>query len=122
MALLFLVAQYAKTEEQIISALRQWVASYNVEIENVGFESEADSCRDRIGQLTAELEKLNARLDNAFDLVEQGLYTKEEFRRRKEKITGSQKAVQAQLDSLYERLPAHAVLWHREAGAPSSLP
>ena len=97
---------YAKTEEQVISALRQWVKGYTVEIENVGFESEADSCRDRIGQLTAELEKLNAQLDNAFDLVEQGLYTKEEFRRRKEKITGSQKTVQSQLDSLYERLPA----------------
>ena len=51
-------------------------------------------------------EMLDAQLDNAFDLVEQGLYTKEEFRRRKEKITGSQKDIQAQLDSFHERLPA----------------
>ncbi len=97
---------YAKTEEQIIAALRQWVAGYTVEIENVGFESEAASCRKRIKKLQEEMEKLEAQLNNAFDLVEQGLYTKEEFRRRKEKITNGQKDILAKLDRLTVRLPS----------------
>ena len=97
---------YAKAEEQIVAALRQWVRGYTVEIENVAFESEADSCRARIGRLTAELEKLDAQLNNAFDLVEQGLYTKEEFRLRKEKLTAGRNAILDELNGLSERLPA----------------
>ena len=45
-----------------------------------------DDCRARLDRLAREEDKLKTQLDNAHDLVEQGIYTPAVFRERSEKL------------------------------------
>ena len=45
-----------------------------------GYEEELDDCRARLDRLAREEDKLKTQLDNAHDLVEQGIYTPAVFR------------------------------------------
>lgn len=95
---------YAQTEEQIIGALRTWVQGYKVKIDHIGFENEIETFKAQIEQLRCDRERLGAQLENACELVEQGLYTRDEFRRRKEKLTGSMEEIDGQISAITEKL------------------
>ena len=82
-------ANYDIVEQQIIEALRVWLDGYKVKIETVGFSDEIQECKDRIKNLDQEEEKLSNQLEKAFTLVEQGIYTLEVFKDRREKLTNS---------------------------------
>ena len=69
--------------------MREWLDGYNVKIETVGFRDEIQECKDRIKILDQEEEKLSNQLEKAFTLVEQGIYTLEVFKDRREKLTNS---------------------------------
>ena len=82
-------ADYDIVEKEIITALRTWLEGYRVKIETVGFAEDIDEQRLLLEQCDIELAKLNQQLENAFNLVEQGLYTLELFRERREKLNVS---------------------------------
>ncbi len=78
-------ADYAVVEKEIITALRTWLEGYRVKIVTVGF-AEQKALLEKSEQ---ELAKLNLQLENAFDLVEQGIYTLDLFKERREKLDAS---------------------------------
>ena len=82
-------ANYDIVEQQIIEALKDWLDGYKVKIETVGFSDEIQECKDRIKNLDQEEEKLSNQLEKAFTLVEQGVYTLEVFKERREKLTNA---------------------------------
>lgn len=74
---------------EIIAALRSWYSGYHVRIDATGYEEELDDCRARLDRLAREEDKLKTQLDNAHDLVEQGIYTPAVFRERSEKLASA---------------------------------
>lgn len=79
-------ADYAVVETQIIGALKIWLEGYKVKIDAVGFAGEMEECRTRLEALAQETAQIELQLENAFDLVEQGLYTPDFFRTRRDKL------------------------------------
>jgi len=89
-------AYYTVVEKEIITALRTWLEGYRVKISTVGFADEIAEQRSLLEKHDQELAKLNAQLENAFDLVEQGIYTLELFKERREKLDTSIQAEKEQ--------------------------
>ena len=79
-------ADYDIVEKEIITALRTWLEGYQVKIETVGYAEDIAEQRTLLVQYNDELAKLNQQLENAFDLVEQGIYTLDFFKERREKL------------------------------------
>ena len=90
-------ADYDAVEKEIISALREWLKGYRIKIDTVGYAKEIAALRSQNMKLTAELQKLNAQLENAYNLVEQGAYTLAVFKSRQEKLNASVEEVTAQI-------------------------
>ena len=82
-------ADYQLVENEIISALQEWLQGYKVKIDTVGYEDDIAAYKLQLAHLDQETAKLNAQMDNAYDLVEQGLYTLDLFRQRREKLTAA---------------------------------
>ena len=89
-------ANYDVVETEIIAALRTWLEGYQVKIDTVGFADEIAEQRALLEKYDQELAKLNQQLENAFDLVEQGVYTLELFKERREKLNASISEVKEQ--------------------------
>jgi chromosome segregation ATPase len=85
-------------EREIITALRSWLEGYRVRIEAAGFAQDVAEQKALQAQHSAELARLERQLDNAFDLVEQGVYTLEVFQARREKLNASMAREKAQRD------------------------
>lgn len=79
-------AYFDVVEKEIIGALRSWLKGYKVKIDTVGYEDEIKADERQIEKLDQELKKLSAQLDNAFNLVEQGIYTFDVFQSRRAKL------------------------------------
>lgn len=82
-------ADYDVVEREIIAALRAWLEGYRVKIETVGFAEDMEEQRGLLEQCDNELAKLNRQLENALNLVEQGVYTPDLFRERREKLNAA---------------------------------
>lgn len=89
-------AGYEVVETEIIHALRIWLNGYKVKIETTGFAEDIEQCKRRLDKYTQELDELNRQLENAFELVEKGVYTVELFQKRRGKIT-------AEMDGIREK-------------------
>ncbi len=89
-------ADYQLVENEIISALQEWLQGYKVKIDTVGYEDDIATCKLQLVHLDQEAAKLNAQMDNAYDLVEQGLYTLDLFRQRREKLTAALDSIKQQ--------------------------
>ncbi|MDD3411732.1 MAG: recombinase family protein [Eubacteriales bacterium] len=89
-------ADYQLVENEIISALQEWLQGYKVKIDTVGFEDDIAACKLQLVHLDQEAAKLNAQMENAYDLVEQGLYTLDLFRQRREKLTAALDSIKQQ--------------------------
>lgn len=89
-------ANYDVVEIEIINALRTWLEGYQVKIDTVGFADEIVEQRALLEKYDQELAKLNQQLENAFDLVEQGIYTLELFKERREKLNATISEVKEQ--------------------------
>ncbi len=99
-------ADYDVVENEIISALRSWYEGYKVKIDTVGFAEDIAECKSRLKKLRQEEDKLNSQLDNAFNLVEQGVYTLEIFQQRRQKLTEALEEIlerKAQIEELLHR-------------------
>ena len=80
-------SDYDIVEQEIINALRTWLEGYRVKIDTVGYADDIANCKTQLERLSQEAGKLQMQLDNAYNLVEQGVYTLELFRTRREKLT-----------------------------------
>ena len=111
-------ADYDKVEREIISSLRNWLSGYKIKIETKGFEEEIARCDEMIAEQEEKMPALKKQLDNAFDLVEQGVYTLELFKERREKIEQSMGEVRQRLEMLRK---SKAELEERD-GIPKLIP
>ncbi len=93
-------ANYAEVEREVISALRTWLEGYKVKIDTQGFADDIARCEALLAELEAETGRLQKQLDNAFDLVEQGVYTLDLFKARREKIEASMDEVRGRIDQI----------------------
>ena len=80
---------YDVVEKEIISALQEWLKGYRIKIDTVGYAEDIETLKNQNKKYTTDLQKLNAQLENAYNLVEQGVYTLEIFRSRQEKLNTS---------------------------------
>lgn len=87
-------ADYELVEKEIISALNSWYEGYKVKIDTIGYKDDIADCKMRLKKLEQEAKKINAQLDNAFNLVEQGVYTLEVFQQRRHKLTTNLEEIQ----------------------------
>lgn len=97
-------AYYDIVEQRIILALREWLDGYRVKIDSIGFSDDIAKCNQRIKKIDQEIGKVRVQLDNAYNLVEQGVYTLDIFRQR-------QGALNATLEELeQQRIQAEQLL------------
>ena len=82
-------SDYDVVEGEIIQALRVWLEGYRVKIDTVGYAEDIADCKLQLERLSQEAGKLQLQLDNAYNLVEQGVYTLELFRTRQVKLSAS---------------------------------
>ena len=107
-------ADYAVVEKEIIGALRAWLQGYRVKVVAVGYADEIAAGKTQLERLAQEEERLRMQMDNAYNLVEQGVYTLELFRERQGKLTEAldavgreQKEMEALLNGLESSEAAH---------------
>lgn len=93
-------------EKEIINALRSWLKGYKVKIDTVGYADDIKLGKKRLEKLEQEKEKLETQLDNAFDLIEQGVYTLAVFQKRRAKITVSMEKLDEQIRNLHNEISA----------------
>lgn len=89
-------ADFALVETEIIHALREWLKGYKVKISTVGYEEDIQAAQKQLAKQEQEQKKLSAQLDNAFDLVEQGIYTLEVFQSSRAKLTKAMDELEVQ--------------------------
>lgn len=82
-------AGYEVVEAEIIRALRLWLSGYKVKIETIGYAEDIALCKKQLNKTTQELDDLNRQLENAFELVEKGVYTIELFQSRRDKLNAA---------------------------------
>ena len=99
-------ANYDVVEREIVSALSAWLEGYRVKIDTAGFGQEIAAQRAVLDGCGEALARLSAQLDNAYDLVEQGLYTPDLFRERRDKLQQAIEAEKARRDAAAEALEA----------------
>ncbi len=87
-------------EKEIIGALRAWLKGYKVKIDTVGYAEDIENAKRNLHKLEQEQSKLSAQMDNAFDLVEQGVYTLEVFRKRRAKLTNAMEELESRKQHL----------------------
>jgi len=97
-------SDFALVEQEIIRALRAWLEGYVVRIDTAGFAQELENGRARLARLAQEAAKLQTQMDNAFDLVEQGVYSLDLFRARHEKLSAALAQVRREQDAAGEAL------------------
>ena len=82
-------SDYEIVEKEIIDALRTWLCGYRVKIDTVGYAKDIEASEKVLAKYNSDLQKLNKQLENAFNLVEQGVYTLEVFRNRQDTLNAS---------------------------------
>jgi len=100
-------ADYDVVEKQIIDALKAWYEGYKVKIETTGYSEDIELCKARISKHQDKISKLQAQLNNAFDLIEQGVYTLDIFKERRAKLEaaiGEETAMLQEQTEFLERL------------------
>lgn len=103
-------ADYNVVEKEIITALRTWLEGYRVKIDTTGFTEDITKYKALLDKCEQQLEKLNQQLDNAFDLVEQGVYTLDLFKERREKLDkaiAEEKRQHTQISATLEKLESN---------------
>ncbi len=100
-------AYFDEVEKEIVSALRTWLKGYKIKLNTVGYAEDIQEARQKIKKIEQEQKKLSTQMDNAFDLVEQGVYTLDVFRERRAKLTLAMEDLQekkARVEALLTRL------------------
>lgn len=99
-------AYFETVEKEIINALHTWLKGYKVKIDTVGYAEDIELGKKRLQKLAQEKEKLSIQLDNAFNLVEQGVYTLSVFQDRRAKLTDAMANLDIQMKKLQKEITA----------------
>ena len=99
-------AYFEIVEKEIIDALRTWLKGYKVKIDTVGYAEDIKLGKKRLQKLEQEKGKLSTQMDNAFNLVEQGVYTLEVFQDRRAKLTLEMEDLDIQIEKLQKEVLA----------------
>ncbi|MGN0518343.1 MAG: recombinase family protein, partial [Acutalibacteraceae bacterium] len=110
-------------EARILEALRDWLADYRLQWEEGADENESASAvalkEKALLRLATEYDTLNKQLDNAHDLLEQGVYSTDEFLDRSRKLSERIKKNEADRVALGEDIAADR---KREEGRRHIIP
>ena len=106
-------AEYDMVEAEIIAALHTWLKGYRVQVQAGGSAAALEAGKHCLDQLGQTLDTLNTQLENAFQLVEQGVYSVELFQSRREKLSAEI------ADVTEKKQKAEAALQQLEAGTQS---
>lgn len=90
-------------EERLLAILEEWLKEYRLELEEAGSNMEAVELkikRQAVTRLRNDLEKLGRQCDNLYNYFEQGIYTKEVFIERSEKLVGKREQIRSVLHKL----------------------
>lgn len=82
-------AAFELVETEIVEALKAWLVGYKVKLQTVGYADDIATHKKQIQKIDAEIKKLESQLVNAYDLVEQGIYSKDIFISRRSAIQSS---------------------------------
>ncbi len=93
-------ADYAIVERDILSALRSWLDGYKVKIDTVGFTDDIAAYKAQLKKTEQEAVGIEAQLEQAFNLVEQGVYTVELFKSRQQKLADALDEVKVRQEQL----------------------
>lgn len=105
-------AYFDVVEKEIVGALRTWLKGYKVKIDTVGYEDDIKVAKKQLAKLDQELKKLSTQMNNAFNLVEQGVYTLDVFQERRAKLTVAMEEYEvkkAEIQKLLDTLEASQV-------------
>ena len=91
-------------EDAILNAVRVWFEGYKVKLTVTGFGADIANLRKETERLHTEREKLEKQMDNAYNLVEQGVYTLTVFRNRREKLEQAMESVNTEIASLNSQI------------------
>ncbi len=96
-------------EDAVLDALRSWLQNFELEYatsrkQTPKGDDPAASLRPILTGLEKELAQLDAQEQRAYELVEQGVYTPEVFKKRSKAIADQQAAVRQQVDSVTEQI------------------
>lgn len=97
-------AYFEIVEKEIIEALRTWLKGDKVKIDTVGYAEDIKLGKKRLQKLEQEKGKLSTQMDNAFNLVEQGVYTLEVFQDRRAKLTLAMEDLDIQIEKLQKEI------------------
>lgn len=86
-------ADFKLVERESIKALRSWLEGYKVKIDTVGFADDIAESKGVLQKLDEEAEKISAQMENAYNLVEQGIYTLDLFKERRKKLNDALDAI-----------------------------
>ena len=78
------VSTFAEVEDALIFALKKWLKEYKVEVKKLPGESSAKSRKleEALGHCNVEMQSIEAQRVKAFELIETGVYTVEQFQER----------------------------------------
>ena len=107
-------------EAGLLDALRVWLANLERRPDEAEPDAEIPSLRRTISTSEAELKKLSAQLDRAYELVEQGVYTPEIFLERSQKISARRDELLQAITTLTDEITRREQLQaSQDALAPS---
>lgn len=87
-------------EKRFIDSLNEWLKSYKTQVMEPQKDYDLITKKGALQKITADLEKTQKQLDNACDLMEQGVYSKELFLARSNKLTAEIQSLKSQKEQL----------------------
>lgn len=93
-------------EQSVIESLQKWLASYIMRIEQSEVQSvqSDESVKQSIEDLNAEIGKITIQINSTYDLLEQGVYTKEVFTQRNKVLSERKEEIEARISRLNRSL------------------
>ncbi len=94
-------------EQALICALQEWLNQYKVQVSEQAHSQdilEVDSLTDELTALESEKNSMENQLERAFDLVEKGIYTTEQFLARQNTLNERLKNIDAEIAKTSENL------------------
>ena len=89
-------------ENKVISGIKKWLNSYSAKyLSTISTDSNKDSVKPLIQNIDKKITTLNTQLTNTYDLLEQGLYTKDIFLQRQGTLTKEINKLQEERSALF---------------------
>lgn len=89
----------------VMRSMREWISNYMAESQNIisTAEEQLQEIQQNIALIKKESEKIDSQFKRAFELVEQGIYTTDQFVQRRDELQGRKKVSAEHLRSLEEQ-------------------